>query len=344
MVSIKHILDIPFKTVKRKVAFTLPIYESKSVASLEEIEIGGIKQHILVRGNNVKNPILLFVHGGPGCSMIGLVRHFHSELEKHFVVVSWDQRGCCKSYDKKIPKKDMTLDNFVQDCHELIGKLKKRFKKKKIYLVGHSWGSIVGTLVAKKYPKDLHAYIGVSQVVDMLRAEEVAHDFCVDVASDQNDKKALKELKKFKWMTPKLGDKYLKRVDVERKYVHEYGGSIYGRRDINNLIKVIVHSVEYTLKDLFNLVRGWDFSVKCLWRDMVKIEFSKQVKELKVPVYFLQGKYDYQTPAILVKEYYKILKAPKKKVFWFEKSAHNPLFEEPEKFNKILVKILKENS
>ena len=124
-----------------------------SITSMEFVEIGGIQQWIMIRGHDLNNPLLLLLHGGPGSAESPLAYKFQRDLEKSFIVVNWDQRGGGKSYFKKIPIESMNIEQFITDTHDLIQMLKKRFDKEKIYLVGHSWGSMLGTLVVQRYPE-----------------------------------------------------------------------------------------------------------------------------------------------------------------------------------------------
>ena len=308
-----------------------------SIAKLEKIVINKSKQTILIRSWNKNNPILLFLHGGPGCSEMGLMRHFNSELEKHFIVVNWDQRGTCKSFNAgKNAKDKMNIKQFVEDTYVLVKKLKKRFNKNKVYLMGHSWGTIIGVLFAKKYPKELHAYIGVSQVVNMMEVEKIADKFIKKQAKKTKTLEALKEIKSVELLMPHIGEDYLKRVSVKRKWIQYFGGSFHGEKNLDHLMQIMIKCPEYNLMDIANYLRGSNLSTLKLWRDIIRIDFTKQVKELKVPVFLLQGKQDYQTPLKLVKKYFNLLDAPKKKLVLFNKSAHNPLYEESHKFNEVL--------
>lgn len=115
-----------------------------SIATLEPVPIGGMEQWLLIRGRHSANPVLLWLHGGPGASEMPVVPHYNRALEEEFVVVHWDQRGAGKSNPRDFDESTMTFERFVQDAHELTRHLKRRFGKKKIYLLGHSWGSHLG--------------------------------------------------------------------------------------------------------------------------------------------------------------------------------------------------------
>ncbi len=130
------ILFIPSRTPQ--------INGNNNVASIDKIELGGIDQYIMVRGRDISNPILLFLHGGPGYSQISFARKYQEELEDSFIVINWDQRGSGMSYSFDIPKESMNREQFIDDSKELIDYLCKKYDKEKIYLAGHSWGSELG--------------------------------------------------------------------------------------------------------------------------------------------------------------------------------------------------------
>ena len=134
-----------------------------SVSELTALEIGGLEQWILVRGEDQSNPVLLWLHGGPGSAQMPVHRAFNRELEKEYVVVHWDQRGAGKSNHSGFREETMTLDRFIEDAHELTKYLKDRFDQEKIYLLGHSWGTQMGILTVQRYPDNYHAFISVGQ-------------------------------------------------------------------------------------------------------------------------------------------------------------------------------------
>lgn len=151
-------LTAPIKDANREI---IP----RSIASLEKIKLGGMDQWILIRGNDVSNPVLLWLHGGPGAAQMPIAHHFDKNLEKDFIVVHWDQRGAGKSNPKDFDEQTMTFEQFITDAHELTQYLKRRFNTEKIYLVGHSWGTQLGIKMVQLYPEDYFAYIGIGQAV-----------------------------------------------------------------------------------------------------------------------------------------------------------------------------------
>ena len=168
-----------------------------SIASLEEISLGGWKQTILIRGKNKAKPLILFLHGGPGMPMMYLAYKFQRELENHFLIVHWDQRGAGKSYAKDIPLETLNVEQILSDAIELINYLRERFQKEKIYLVGHSWGSYLGIITVSRHPELFYAYVGIGQVVDETESGLIQDEFIRKKATETDNKEALADLEKF---------------------------------------------------------------------------------------------------------------------------------------------------
>lgn len=311
---------------------------NKSIAILEKVIIGGINQCICIRGKNIENPILLFLHGGPGDSMLPVMTGINKDLENDFIVVNWDQRGTGKSYYPFGKSSDINIDTFISDTYELTKLLLKRFNKEKVYIMGNSWGSVIAIQTVHLYPKLYYAYIGIGQVVNMKQNERLSYEYTLEQSILKNDKKAEKQLRD-------IGTEYFNRSDwfkcliLQRKYLVKYGGSVYGQSNYRCLEKHFFSSPEYSLIDIINRIRGSKQSLKMLWMKLLEVDLFKTATKFEIPMYFIEGKYDYNAPSILVNQYYESIEAPKKELIWFEKSAHFPQWEEPEKFYTILKNI-----
>ncbi|MFX1443685.1 MAG: alpha/beta fold hydrolase [Promethearchaeota archaeon] len=313
--------------------------KSNSVTSLEKVKIGGMDQWIIIRGHDKGNPILLFLHGGPGSTEGPFAYKFQRGLEEHFIVVNWDQRGAGKSYSRRIPKESMNIEQFILDTHELIQLLLNRFNKKKLFLIGHSWGSILGTLVVSRYPELIQAYVGIGQVVNILENEKLSYKYTIDQAKERGNKKALKQLIKLE-PYPEKDINDTKTLRKQRKWLMKFNGVMHNETSWWPYIKIALGSPEYSLKDMIKFIRGLKFSMEIMWSQLFEIDFLKQISELKVPVYICMGRYDYNTPFELAENYFNQLKAPKKQFIWFEDSAHLLNTEEYEKFNNFLIDVV----
>ena len=293
----------------------------------ERLTIGGIPQWISLRSANIKNPIMLFLHGGPGTAQISFARKSQRGLEDSFLLINWDQRGSGRSYSRSLRREDMKIGRFVEDAEELIEYLLKRFGQKKVYLVGQSWGTIVGAYLTAKRPDLVRAYIAVGQIVDMERGELISYQFTLDEARRRNNKKAIQQLEK-------IGPPPYARLSdggVQRNWLSKFHGAAYEGTLEGTILKNISIRDLRPL-DIYRFVAGAMFSLSTLEDEQNKVKIIRDVPELKVPVYFCCGRRDYNVPFELVVEYEEKLQAPQKKLIWFDHSAHMPNFEEPELF------------
>ncbi len=302
------------------------------IESLESVAIGGIRQWIYLRGHDTNNPVLLYLHGGPGAPELALARKFGLELEKHFTVVHWDQRASGKTRREGYADDSLSIERFVEDTHELIELLCTRFDTERIYLLGHSWGSVLGVLTARDHPERLHAYIGLGQVVNMVDNEEVSLRFVLDRARAENNQAAIAELSV---LTPPYAENPAELI-VQRKWLNHYGGSMH-RGSLPEVVLDMSLSPEYSILDFAAALHGALTLATDMWPQLAPVDLPVQAPRLEVPVYFFIGRHDYNTPFALVEEYYDLLEAPSKSLIWFENSAHMPNLEEPDRFQDVLI-------
>ena len=144
-----------------------------AIDSTGTLTVGGIKQFVSIKGKDNRNPLLLFLHGGPGNSVIHYAEKFTHKLQEHFIVVQWDQRNAGKTLALNNSPEPLTVDLFESDTHQLIDSLLKRFHQPKLYLVGHSWGTFLGFYMAKNYPELLYAYIPICPMINQLESERI---------------------------------------------------------------------------------------------------------------------------------------------------------------------------
>jgi pimeloyl-ACP methyl ester carboxylesterase len=308
-----------------------------SITSLENIDLGGVEQWILLRGASVNNPVLLFLHGGPGAADMTLLPRHMGALEEHFVVVYWDQRGAGKSFNAARDVSQMNIERFVADALQLTEHLCRRFEQEKIYLVGQSWGSIIGVLSVQRNPARYHAYIGIGQVVHGLENERLSYQWTLAQAVASHDTAALEILHDIG--PPPWKSDGVKHLFAQREILGRYGGSIYGNpKGAHGLfIAGLQGATEYNPRDKIDFVRGLRKSLAILWPQVLDVDLFEQAPALEVPVYIVMGRHDYQTPFTLAEQYVDILDAPRKQLIWFDHSAHMPHLEEPDKFVDLLV-------
>lgn len=311
------------------------LISQEGINIVEKVNIGGIQQSILIQADDKTKPVLLFLHGGPSMPLPGVssrgmdytIATNIKELVKNYILVFWDQRGTGKSYNKYIPKHTMNVSQFVNDTIELTDYLRKKFKREKIFLVGHSWGSIIGLKAVSQQPQKYYSYVGISQIVDWTENDKLGLIWTKEEAKRRGNDKALKELNSVG--EPPFLDSF-EQWGVLRKWQRNFGTLIYSNEYIKHpgLFKItmrMLYSKEYSIKDMFNtfyrgfkLVYTHDFI-----NELPEFNFMKTTTKVKIPITFIHGIHDVHVHGELVKEYYEILDADKgKKLIWLKKSAH----------------------
>jgi len=326
-------------------ASTPPILDAQgqaipnSIAVMEKVKLGGAEEWVTIRGRDSRNPVLLFLAGGPGGTQLVTARRALTRLEDRFVVVNWDQPGAGKSFDA-IDRSKLTPDRYVTDAHELVLNLRQRFGKEKIYVLGESWGSALGIMVVQRYPELFQAFIGTGQMVAFLENDRICYDFALRLAQERGDTNQVEKLKQ-QGPPPYYGKDVLWKSAAYLSETFDYMNKnpAIANQGFNTLQDLA--GSEYGLYDKLNFVRGLLDTFGVVYPQLWDVDFRKQAKRLEVPVYFLIGRHDVNAPPKLTEEYFNLLTAPRKELIWFENSGHNPWMNETEKFvdtivNKIL--------
>jgi proline iminopeptidase len=316
------------------------IVTPNGVERLEKVHIGGIDQWVSIRGADRRNPVLLMLHGGPGYVSMPTSWYFQRGWEEYFTVVQWDQRGAGKTYlanDPKAVAPTMTLDRMLADTEEMVAWLRKEFGKEKIFVLGHSWGSFLGLRTAQRHPEWLHAYIGIGQGANIPESERRGWRFAMERARATRNETAIRELQSIAPYAEGGGLISLDDLYLQRKWLTYYGGAMSGRPSNAAETAATVLSPEYSDAEIRRLWDGNEFSEKHLLAQVVALDLST-VLELKCPVILLEGRDDYNVSSSVAAEWFERLRAPSKKLVWFEHTAHEVMNEAP---GKTLVSLVK---
>lgn len=304
-----------------------------SIAEVSYRRLGGLEQWVMIRGESAANPPLVLLHGGPGFPESYFHRHFNAPLEKHFTVVYWDQRGSGKSFDRRIPRSSMTAAQFVTDLDELVDAARERTGQEKVVLFGHSWGSVLGVLYAARFPEKVSVYVGGAQIGDWPAAEAASYAFALAEARRLENRKALEELQRIG--PPPYG---AQAVWTERLWVNRFEGHL-NAKTLWDLGRMLTAGPEFSLADLPNLMRGFRFSLDAMWAEVSAINLLERVPQLAMPVLFFLGRQDHWVPPHTSVAYFEALRAPSKRLVWFEQSGHELFADEPEKFNAAMIEV-----
>lgn len=327
---------------------TPAIRGENSVAELIAIPVNGIKQWLLIRGVDKNKPVLLFVHGGPGTGQIAVMRNYQKDLEKHFVVVQWDQRGAGLSGMEPVPDETYTKEQFIIDGLEVTRYLRERFKQDKIFLVGHSWGSGLGYMMAVRKPEYFRAFAGLGQMSK--DGEKLSYEETLKVAREANNQEAIKELLELgappytKIPTAKgtlhkaeEGKTALAGMLVRFKWSEALGGDSKYIKIANLIAKELFLSTEYNLRDVFGWLKNKGHSINLMYESCNQnIDLYSEGTDLKIPVFFLLGKYDLLTVPAGAIALMNAITAPKKEIFWFD-AGHEIQWERADEYQKVLI-------
>lgn len=298
------------------------------------VNVNDVRQGMFIIGKDERNPVLLVLHGGS--PEYFLTDKYPTRLENIFTVVWWEQRGSGISYRDDIPKESITPEQLISDTLAVTNYLRQRFGKEKIYLLGHSGGSYFGIQVAARHPELYYAYIGLAQFTYQIKSEMLVYDYMLQEFKQLGKTQMVKALEAAPvTMAGGTPPNYLAMRDGA---MHRLG--IGTTRDMHSILTgLFLPSLAfrgYTLLEKINFWRGKARNgVSVLWDKSLYEDMSQQVPKLDLPVYFLEGIYDYTCNYNLAKAYFKQLKAPVKGFYTFLDSAHCPHFEEPEKTRQI---------
>ena len=309
------------------------------VEHLESVRIGGIEQWISVRGTSPDNPLLLWLHGGPGYPMMGESWAFQRPWEDFFTVVQWDQRGAGKTYASNPPEAmapGMTIDGMVSDAEALIRHLMATYGKKKIFVLGHSWGSVVGVDIARRHPEWLHAYVGAGQIADMRHSEATGYQWALAQARAEGNQAAIRDLEALAPYPGPPGQLTIERISAQRTWVMHYGGLSWGRKDFRTFDDARKLSPDYGDAELASIDKGSLFSLEYLLPPLESVDFAKQTR-FECPMFLFNGRHDYSTSHEVAARWFATVSAPVKKLIWFEDSAHMMMQEQPGRFLMHLV-------
>ena len=315
---------------------------NNSIAELIQVELNGRKEWISLRGYSANNPVLLFLAGGPGGTQMAAVRYDLAELEKHFVVVNWDQPGSGKSYSA-MPLSKLTPETYIDDGYALTQYLCERFGQKKIYLVGESWGSALGIFLAAQHPELYHTVIGTGQMVAFAETERIDYTLAMELSKQAGDTDIAAKLEK-NGPPPYYGSdvtwksavylNYLSECMARNTQIHNAGYNT--SRDLG--------APEYGILDKINFFRGIVSTFNQVYPQLYPVDLRQGYTTLQIPVYFFLGRHDLNAPVSLAQEYFDALNAPYKEIVWFEHSGHSPWINESDKFVQEVIQVARNSS
>lgn len=305
-----------------------------SIARLEPLTLGGVRQWLLVRGHRAESPILLKLHGGPGQAEMATVG-LNGLLESDFVVVEWDQRGSGKSGAAVQPATAMNLGQLVADTIEITEHLTQHFGRRKLIVVGHSWGSVLGLMAVQRRPDLYSAFVSTGLIANFAEGQQVAYRFLLAESQRRGIAKAFTELNSL-GSPPYAGIEGIAKWRRCARWLGEFG-AVWHSSEKFDRVGWMLSSIEYSWPEKLSFNRAAARSFDLLYPDLLSVNLSESVPQVGAPVFIAEGRHDRMAPAEVAERYFGSLIAPRKELVWFENSAHFPQWEERERFHEFLL-------
>ena len=345
------------EVLQQHITTTYAVTDPNGIEELKAVKIGGVDQWLHIRGRNRNNPVLLIIHGGPGSPVIGHgTDAMFRPWEDYFTMVLWDQRQTGKSYypadDENNP---LTVAQFVDDTEQVVQYLRDSLDKDKLFILGVSWGTVLGMHIVKRHPDWLYAYIGVGQVASSIDAEKTLYARLLNRAKENNEHETVDKLEA---IIPLLDADFPERektfvensVFVRRALSGLAGETFMHHRSASNISRISkfekLISPHLSLTDLSNAILGDDIALLrppyTFTKEFLDNNLPKELgSSFEVPIFFFTGRHDWQTPVTLSDQWFSEIDAPHKALIHFEESSHFVINEEPGKFlitlvNKVL--------
>ena len=312
------------------------IHSPKGIETLEKVTLGGVEQWISIRGRSTDNPVILFIHGGPGDTMMPKAWAFQNPWEDFFTIVHWDQRGFGKSAREATADQlltTMTVTQLVEDAEELTTYLQAKLRKPKVILMAHSFGTRIAADLVRKRPDLFVAYVPVGQVVGP-EGERMNYEQTLSLARQARDTVAVRELLK---IAPyPVQPVALQKMLTLRKWSRVYNGGWYGKRTVGPYLSLAFLGTEYDILDREAAARNAG-ALSAALLPIFGEDIAAAGTEFKLPIVMFMGKHDLHTNFTAARNYYDSISAPHKQFVTFEMSGHFPMLEEPGRFLLALV-------
>jgi pimeloyl-ACP methyl ester carboxylesterase len=310
-----------------------------AIDQLDAVVLGGTTQWIRIRGTDASNPILLLMQLGPGLPIINEARRFQSllGLEDAFTVVYWDQRGTGLSRRDASDEDSLSVERMVADTISLLEILRDRFGAR-IYITGFSFGATFAVYAAVPRPDLVSGLVTVGMDIDFSAAEANAYEFALSTARQRGHRRATRQLEAI-GPPPHLDDK---KFSTRFRWVSNFGG-VSTNANYNGVLRALlvslVRSPDYTLGDGLRTLRGIGATQAALLPELASTDLVRTVPRLEVPIVMVQGRLDQVAPGAAAQRFHDSLEAANKRLVWFDRSAHTPHFEEPDKFRDVLMTV-----
>ena len=308
------------------------IVSPDGLQAVETVRIGGIDQVVSIRSQDLRNPVLIYFHGGPGFVEMPLDWWWDRGWDEYFTVIHWDQRNAGKTFTVSGAgdPASLTPERFQQDAEEVVQWALARFGKRKLFVLGHSWGSMMGLRLTAAHPEWLHAYIGMGQAIDGPESERRGWAWTMARARADGNAEAIRELQSIAPYAEGDAPLSVAAIMTQRKWLGHYGGAAWRRTGGDFEAAAFRLSPEYSDADVLNAFKGQPAVTNALLPTILATDLSA-IRRLKTPLILLLGRHDINVSSEVAAEWFGNVEAPDKRLVWFERSGHHITSEEPGK-------------
>jgi len=309
-------------------------YLPEGVDDKSWVLLGGLEQWVTIRGRDPENPVLLVLHGGPGAPLSLLAHKAFAGWDEAFTVVNWDQRGAGRTFARHGASGcgPLSIERMAYDGIDLAEALRLRFPGRPIIILGISWGSILGVEMIRRRPDLFAAYVGAGQAVDMPRGETLSYFGALDRLRERGrtrDAAALQAI-------PPPPYASLKAIQTQRKLLISTMPEAE-RRMFRTMVIELLMAPDSKLSDLPAFLRGAKFSTQALWEEFMNWRLAEGGHSFGMPMIFLQGDLDLQTPTALVSEITPRIKSPHTELILFTQAGHLAMVTHRDEFLREMI-------
>ena len=304
------------------------------------VEIGGINQFMQIRGSDKDNPVVLWLHGGPGFPLTYMNYYYQQELESDFTIVCLEQRGCGRTYYENSKSANASLDVMLSDIDEVVEYLKERFDKDKVIIMAQSWGTVIGMKYLEKHPENVSAYVGIGQVTQFAKGKTYSANKAIQIAEKQENLKDAERLRT-------LVNEFEQAENIEELNIKELEEMILisskylkSKGEMSTLKQMVtaMTSPHININDAkwFLFASSTENIISTQNKLMDYMYFGFDINDValpeNVPLYFIQGDCDYITPTDMVQSYYDSIDVEDKCILIIEDVGHTPFLDNPDEF------------